>query len=200
MEYDIHIRGISPIIMHNGEAGLDTRSPANLEKAEIARKKGSNRTASDDARLRELECQTSLWRNESGAPTIPAAAFRSMIETSARKLKQGAQVRGGLIVLDDAEFEYDRERYGTTIDQLGKNTQFTKGVVVQRSRILRTRARFEEWEARFRIYVDEEEVDQEQLETWLDIGSRKIGLGDWRPEKSGHYGRFEVLSIEEVKK
>ena len=170
MEYDIHIRGISPIIMHNGAAGLDTRSPANLEKAEIARKKGSNRTASDDERIRELECQTSLYLNASGAPTIPAAAFRAMIETSARKLKQGPQVREGLVVLGDAEFEYDRERYGTTLDQLRKNAQFTTGVVVQRSRVLRTRAMFEDWEARFRIEVDDELVDQEQLETWLDIG------------------------------
>ena len=198
MEYNIHIRGTQPIIMHNGAAGLDTRSPANLEKAEIARKKGSNRTASDDERLRELECQTSLYLNARGAPTIPAAAFRSMIETSARKLKQGPQVREGLIVLGDAEFEYDRERYGVTREELGKNAQFTTGVVVQRSRILRTRAMFEEWEARFRIEVDDELVDQEQLGAWLDIGSRRIGLGDWRPEKSGHYGRFEVLSINEV--
>ena len=199
MEYDIHIRGTQPIIMHNGAAGLDTRSPANLEKAEIARKKGSNRTASDDERLRELECQISLWLDASGAPTIPAAAFRSMIERAARKLKQGPQVREGLIVLGDAEFEYDRERYGTTIEQLGKNTRFTTGVVVQRNRVLRTRAMFEEWEAHFRIEVDEELVDKEQLETWLDIGSRRIGLGDWRPEKSGRYGRFEVLAVEEIK-
>ena len=198
MEYDIHIRGISPIIMHNGAAGLDTRSPAKLEIAEIAAKRGSNRTASDEERLRELECQTSLYLNASGAPTIPGAAFRALIETAARKLKQGPKVRGGLIVLGDAEFEYDRERYGTTVEQLGKNAQFTTGVVVQRNRVLRTRARFDEWEARFRIDVDEEDVDKENLETWLDIGARKVGLGDWRPEKSGHYGRFEVLSIEGV--
>ncbi len=198
MEYDIHIRGISPIIMHNGAAGLDTRSPANLEKAEITRKKGSNRTASDEERLRELECQISLWLDAGGAPTIPRTAFRSMIETSARKLTQGPQVREGLIVLGDAKFEYDRERYGTTVEQLGKKAQFTTGVVVQRNRVLRTRAMFEEWEARFRIEVDDELVDQEQLETWLDIGSRRIGLGDWRPEKSGHYGRFEVLAVDEI--
>ena len=44
MYYAVEIKGIRPIIMHNGAAGLDTRSPANLEKAEIARKRGSNRS------------------------------------------------------------------------------------------------------------------------------------------------------------
>ena len=55
MYYAVEIKGIRPLIMHNGAAGLDTRSPANLEKSEIARKRGSNRTAADDARLAELE-------------------------------------------------------------------------------------------------------------------------------------------------
>lgn len=96
MQYTVIIKGIRPLIMHNGAAGLDTRSPANLEKAEITSKRGSNRTASDNARLSELECQTSLWLDQGGAPTIPSAAIRSMIETAARKQKQGPQVREGL--------------------------------------------------------------------------------------------------------
>ena len=200
MQYTVTIRGIRPIIMHNGTAGLDTRSPANLEKAEIARKKGSNRTASDDERLRELECQTALYLDESGAPTLPAAAIRSMIERAARKPKQGPQVREGLIVDDVLAFDYDRERYGVTLEELSKTTQFTVPVVVQRNRILRARARFDDWCCTFSLDTDPEQVDGDQLDNWLDIGGRRIGLGDWRPEKSGDYGRFEVVSIEKVGK
>ena len=193
MEYDINIIGVSPIIHHSGSAGLDVRSPANVEKAEIAKKRGANRTITDDQRLQELECQTSLWLDESGAPTIPASAIRACIETGARKLKQGPQVREGMIVLGDGEFEYDREKYGTSIEELGQKAQFTVGVVVQRSRILRTRARFGlPWSCLFRIECDDELIDQEQLASWLDIAGRRIGLGDWRPEKSGIYGRFEA--------
>ena len=198
MFYEVQIRGIRPIIMHNGPAGLDTRSPANVEKAEIARKRGSNRTATDDARLQELECQTALWLDSQGAPTIPEAAIRSCIETGARKLKQGSQVREGLIVDEVLSFDYDKERYGVTVEELGKTAQFTVGVVVQRNRILRTRAKFDVWEVTFRLDTDEELVDQEQLARWLDIAGRRIGLGDWRPEKSGTYGRFETIKIEAV--
>ena len=40
--------------------------------------------------------------------------------------------------------------------------------------------------------------DKLHLEKWLDIGGQRIGLGDWRPGKSGgDYGRFELVSIEE---
>ena len=196
MYYAVEIKGIRPLIMHNGAAGLDTRSPANLEKAEIARKKGSNRTAADDARLAELECQTALWIDASGAPTVPAAALRAVTEKGARKLKQGPQVREGLIIDSVDQFIYDTAM-GTTVEELGKSAQFTVGVVVQRSRILRTRAKFDDWGVRFTVECDDELVDQDQLGTWLDIGGRRIGLGDWRPERSGDYGRFEVVSIEE---
>lgn len=197
MRYRVAIKGVAPIVQHNGAAGLDTRSPANLEKAAIARKKGSNRTEADDARMRELECQTSLWLDAGGAPTVPAAALRACIEQAARKLKQGPQVREGLIVESVDEFQYDRSM-GSTAEELGKTAQFTVGVVVQRNRILRTRAKFDEWGVVFTLEVDDELVDREQLDAWLDIAGRRVGLGDWRPTKSGNYGRFETATIEAV--
>lgn len=107
-------------------------------------------------------------------------------------------MREGLIVDAVLAFDYDKEKYGATIDELSKSTQFTTPVVVQRNRILRTRAKFDEWELTFLLDTDEELVDQQQLESWLDIGGRRVGLGDWRPEKSGDYGRFEIVTIEEV--
>ena len=197
MRYQITIKGISPLIQHNGAAGLDTRSAANIEKAAIAKKRGSNRTEADDNRLRELECQTSFWLDGSGTPTVPEAALRAVIETGARKLKQGPQVREGLIVEQVTAFDYDK-KLGKTVSELGKSVQFTVGVVVQRARILRTRAKFDEWAVTFTVEVDDELVDKEQLASWLDIAGRRIGLGDWRPEKSGHYGRFETVSIEAI--
>ena len=145
----------------------------------------------------ELECQTALWLDGSGAATIPEAALRAVIETGARKLKQGPQVREGLIVEQVTAFDYDK-KLGKTVNELGKSVQFTVAVVVQRARILRTRAKFDEWAVTFTVEVDDELVDKEQLATWLDIAGRRIGLGDWRPEKSGHYGRFETVSIKAI--
>ena len=198
MQYRITIRGISPIIHHNGAAGLDTRSAISREIAAIAAKRGGNRTEADEDRLRELECQRSLWLDESGAPAVPATAIRATIEAGARKRKQGPQVRGGLVILE-TDFDYDREKYGTALVDLGKNCQYVTPVVVQRNRILRTRARFDTpWSCTVTVDVDEELIDEPQLMEWLDIAGRQVGLGDWRPEKSGTFGRFVAESIEEV--
>ena len=200
MRYQITINGISPIIVHNGAAGLDTRSPAKLEISKITKKRGSNRSEADDLRLIELECQNSLYLDADGKPTVPAAAIRAMIETAARKLKQGPQVREGLIVESVDAFDYNVPRYGKTVEQIGKSAQFTVPVVVQRARVLRTRAMFElPWSITATVDVDDELVDKMQLASWLDIGGRRIGLCDWRPEKSGQYGRFDVKKIKALK-
>lgn len=195
MFYQVTIAGTAPIIQHSA-ASIDPLLPINVEKSAITGKVGSNRTAVDDERLRQLETIGSFWLDEDDKPTIPPAAIRAMIETSARKVRQGPQVREGLIVVATA-FVYDVGAYGTTLEELATTTQFTVPVVIKRIRHMRTRARFNPpWSCNFIVDGDDELVSRDQLERWLDIGGRRIGLGDWRPEKSGQYGRFTVTSIE----
>ena len=198
MRYECTLTGISPIIMHNGAAGLDVRSPAKLEIASITAKKGSNRTIADDQRLVELECQTSLYLTDEGRPTIPPSAIRGCIENGAKKGRQGGNVREGLIVEEIVAFNYDESRYGTTVARITRSAAFTVPVVVQRSRLLRTRAKFDTpWSVICIIDADDELVDTKKLEGWLDVAGRRVGLGDWRPACSGAYGRFtpEVKEI-----
>ena len=197
MDYKISLAGYSPLLMHSGDA-VNPRSPLTQEKAEITRKRGGNRTESDDHRLQQIECYQGFWLDGAGKPTIPAPALRTAIETAARKFKQGGQVREGLTVLD-VEFTYDKERYGKTIEELTESTAYTVGVVVQRNRTLRTRPKFDlPWGLTALIDADDELVDKDQLTRWLSIAGRRIGLGDWRPEKSGTFGRFDVVSVDAV--
>ena len=104
MEFEGKIKGIRPIIMRSGE-GVNTRLPANIEKAQITDRRGK-RTEADEARLAELECLISLWL-DGDTPTIPGKAIRALLETSAKTLNQGGKVRRGLTVLDSS-FSYDR--------------------------------------------------------------------------------------------
>ena len=69
--------------------------------------------------------------------------------------------------------------------------------MVNGKRIPRTRARFDcPWSVVGVADVDEELVDKEKLTAWLARGGRRIGLGDWRPEKQGGvFGRFDVEDV-----
>ena len=197
MRFRIKIKGVSPIIHHDRKMGLDTEHPAKIELADIiARKSGSK---ADKIRIRELKCYCSFWLNEEGAPTIPVSAIRAVIENGAKKFKEGGSVREGLVVEDVEAFDYDRERYGTDLEQLQKTCQFTVPVIVARAAILGTRARFDlPWSATFVLDCDDEIIDGDKLDRWLDMAGRRVGLGDWRPQKSGTFGRFQVATMEEL--
>ena len=108
---------------------------------------------------------------------------------------QGCRVR----LIERVSFRYDVERYGETLEEVVKTSQFTVPVVVNGKRILRTRAKFDcPWSVVGVADVDEELVDKAKLTAWLAVGGRRIGLGDWRPEKSGAFGRFDVAGVVEL--
>ena len=194
MRYLVRLTGESPILHRNAAAGLDVSSTMSREIAELARKR--SRTESEHERLRELECQRSLWLSDDGRPMIPRAALRACIESAARRSKEGPAVRSGLVV-DDTCFQFDAERYGDTLEDWGRRCQYTVPVVVQRNRILRTRARFElPWSLEAHVFAAADLIAPERLREWLEFAGQRIGLGDWRPERSGSHGRFSLDVLE----
>ena len=195
--YRLTIKGESPVICHSA-AGIDERNPLQVAIQEITSKKKSSHTERDTERLRELETIISLWIGEDGLPTIPPEALRTSIEGGARKTREGPKVREGMIILS-TQFEFDRDRYGSTIDDISHSAQFTVPVVVNRARILRTRAKFDcPWSVTAEVDLDEDVIDMTTLERVTDAAGRYRGIGDWRPERSGTYGRYSVNSIEQV--
>ena len=180
MRYQVTLTGTSPLIVHNGAAGLDTHSPVKREIAKITAKRGTNRTETDELRLIELECVNALYLDSAGRPTFPSAGIRACIERAARKTKQGGSVREGLIVSSVDAFHYDEARYGRTVEELGKSTQFRVPVVVQRARVMRTRAMFElPWSIVATVETLVESVDQTMLESWLETAG--CGHPSFRP-------------------
>ena len=169
--------------------GMVTNDPLVIEAQSINKKRGSNRTVADEARGRLIEAILALWVDAEGRPTVPAHALRACIERGARALRQGAQVRGGLVIASVGEFDYGQDGPQSQQDVAAERL-FVVPVMVGQSRVLRARPKFDEWAVSFMVDTDPELVDESQLDRWLDIAGRRVGLGDWRPEKSGHYGRF----------
>ena len=193
MRYKIDIQGLTPVIQHNGD--IARTSPFNVEKETIIRKKAAQRTEDDEERLRELETLLSMYV-EKDQVTMPIGAFRKALETAARKLKQGTQVREGMIV-ESVAFTHEHAHLGDVME-IARAAMFSAPVFVQGKRIERVRAKFDDWSAVVVVDCDESLIDQFQLETWVGIAGKRIGVGDWRPEKSGTYGRFsaEVTALD----
>lgn len=62
---------------------------------------------------------------------------------------------------------------------------------------LRYRGEFRNWSATLDIELNRRAITVEQLVLLLNSGGFGQGVGDWRPEKGGSFGRFEVATSEE---
>lgn len=57
---------------------------------------------------------------------------------------------------------------------------------------LRYRPEFIDWKAELRIQYNVAAITPQQIAHLLNVGGFSIGVGDWRPEKEGVFGRFNV--------
>jgi hypothetical protein len=80
-----------------------------------------------------------------------------------------------------------------------ENFAYTTAVNITRNKIMRTRPRFSSWKAKFTVSTDASVCTAEQLKRWIDAAGHLVGIGDWRPEKCGHYGRY-TAEVTEVSK
>ena len=81
--------------------------------------------------------------------------------------------------------------------EIFSNTMVTgASVKVTTSRITRTRPQFHNWSADVLIQYDTTQAHESDVIRWMETAGRIIGIGDWRPEKSGIFGRFSVKVIE----
>lgn len=66
-------------------------------------------------------------------------------------------------------------------------------MTVMRSKILRTRPRFDQWVIEFNLRYNEEKIDIETIINAMEYAGLYVGLCDSRPK----YGKFSVV-IEEL--
>ncbi len=53
-----------------------------------------------------------------------------------------------------------------------------------------------EWAATFEVTILDEIITPEIFEEMVKNAGRYIGIGTWRPERGGEYGRFDVMGIQ----
>lgn len=183
------IRGVSPLLMHNGQLAdpLNEWTKA-LKKITSKRKK----TDADYAEMSRIEWYGSLYL-KAKIPCVPGWVLEAVLINGSKKKRMGTQAKIAIFCDKDYLLEYDGPR---NIDELweGDNHRLTCGVRVQRARIMRTRPKFENWGLEFDVLFEDEILNQREIEDIVEIAGRQVGLMDWRPK----FGRFQVLECQEV--
>ena len=193
---EVKIRGIRPIIMHNGRTA-DPIDPWAKKLKQVSGKR--SKTDDDYALMADIEFEAGLYWSDDLGVYLPVDNLQRMFLDACKKIKMGRQSVG---IMVDAEYGVPLEfKNSKNLAALKKDPSmmFRKCVGVNGSKVPRTRPLIPTgWKASFVVELDTDLLNVEELEQILDIAGTRIGLGDWRPSAPkvpGGFGRFIVESF-----
>jgi len=171
------IAGRSPLLQNNPAefigAGDDTALTAGKKQYDDE----------EEARLR-------TYKDPDGAFCHPCEAFtKAMIKAVSGKkfgkMFATSTIKGSVFIV---------EPYALIEDAKGKPAKKynidRRPVVVGKARVLRCRPCWSPWQIRLPLEIDTAILSPELVEESLSLAGRIIGIGDYRPEKGGGFGRF----------
>lgn len=173
---DLQIIGLSPLIVH---AWSEKAKKMILDKQMKLNVKGK------DAKDPKQDYEDSLYRHEDGSYGFPVIAFKAAavragtdLSYKMTDLRRAFHLRGTLVSLvGEPRMREDMVRVGAgTAD-------------------IRYRAEFPEWSTEVIVDYKPTAISAEQLVALFDEAGFSVGVGEWRPEKSGSFGRFTVAAL-----
>lgn len=134
---------------------------------------------------------------DDGQPVIPQPnIFRAIIDAGkfhkAGKSKvttQKSSLIPACVEMDEVEYVIETQA-GWDVDTRAVRIPSTGG------RILKHRAKFNDWKLSFEIKLDDSMMSASVLRDIIDDAGSKIGLGDFRPDNKGPFGKFRVVKWE----
>ena len=179
------IRGLSPLIQHRWS-----------EKAKrmMLEKKQGRKTKDREPCDPEAEAREATYFTSSGAYGVPAMAIKRALIAAAHKDVgiEKTLVRKALFILCSdpsgvLAMDCDEPVIGQAGDGTGDPVRVGMG-----STDLRYRPYFHRWSIDITCELDADLLRVDDLLTLVDRAGFGVGIGEWRPEKGGDYGRFEV--------
>ena len=180
---EILIRGLPPGIIFQGKGVMAA------DECESGKKK-KHREPAEEARLR------AHWMTVAGKKElcIPWVMLYQSICTAAGSFKFRGQKTMSTIVAATISCETDRISLNT--DQFEVLEEYVKIPPKTGSMVLIGRPRLPKWQATFVLVVDDEMYAAENLRDIIAHAGKLVGIGAWRPQLKGPYGRFEVSDFE----
>ena len=142
----------------------------------------------EEARLR-------LYKDPDGRFCHPSEAFikamiRAVTGKKIGKLTATSTLKGSVFIVEPFAIIEDAKGKPAT-----KYTIDKRPVVIGKARIPRCRPCWSKWYMRVPLEVDTAILSPVNVEEALSLAGRTVGIGDYRPEKGGGFGRFTAKII-----
>lgn len=187
----VTLNGTSPLI-ENSPKCVNPLHPIAKKKSELTSKR--KKTEEDLEKISDLEWEAGVYWDDNIGLVIPNECIAATILNGAKMNKNGSaiqkyvQVVDSLAPLDIGEVQ-DYEKM-----KVDPRFRDVRTVCVMRSRVIRTRPRFNTWRTSFKLMYDESKIDVDDIALAIENAGNYVGLCEMR--KMG-YGRF-AASISEV--
>jgi len=183
--YEITIKGTSPLIQHKwSNKGL------NMLAMTAAERKKQPKVA----RNPEQDTLDATYFTPDGEYAIPLMAFKAAVISAAHKDLgiEKTLVRKSLFI--------PNEFPGMLAPMVCSDPILREDIVRvgQNQTDIRHRPMFEKWSVRIPLQVDEGNLSLQNVIDLITRAGFSVGIGEWRPEKGGEFGRFEVDTSVEI--
>jgi len=177
-EVKVEITGTTPLLMNSPKAMIE-----NMTKA-------TTKTTKDYDN--DVEAEKVAYRMKDGELYIPAEAVKGCIVGASAYKKIGKYAARPLIA-GGVHISPNKIGLGTKDYEIDLRT-----VVIQKARVVKARPTLEKWKIEFVITYDEGLIgNPEIIKAILEEAGKRVGLLDFRPQKLGSFGMFEVSKWKE---
>lgn len=154
--------------------------------------------------------QARIHVDSDGVPFMPPMSLKKALDAASAYLGKipgernatfTKRFKSGLLITDNIQLFVGEKRKPVALDDFegewlfldagGKAGQGT-------TRVKRRMPRLVQWSATAQVHLIDEVIDEDVLERALTDAGRFVGLGRFRPQNGGFYGRFVVDAIEGV--
>lgn len=184
----IPIVGTAPLIVHK----FSEKSKRQMLDAMQGRK--SPKTAKDP----EADYDAALYRHDDGGYGFPVIAFKAASVGACRFFgKSMPMTLARQTMFFDAEFsKTDGQKLARIVGEPRMREDVVR--VGMGGTDLRYRPEFVEWQTTLDVIYVQSMLTRESVLSLIDAGGMGVGVGEWRPEKKGDFGTYQIDSTRDV--
>lgn len=172
----LRLIGDSPLICH---------AWSEKAKKQMRDKQMKKATQAKEAKDPEAEFRASLYPLPGGGYGFPCVGFKAAAVAACRQAEMKMVEARGLFHVNGefARIESDEPVLREDMVRVGMGTAD-----------LRYRGEFSRWAVTLDVSYNARAISPEQIINLFNLAGFGVGVGEWRPEKDGPYGRFHVAA------
>jgi hypothetical protein len=188
-KYKIEIEGVTPYLQHRMD---------DLKLEDWEKQRGRIIERDDISKEDLLRAEFHLYRNQkSGKCFMPSEHIRGSLINAGSfiKSKVGNAKKNMKNIVAGMFFVNPEEIILPESWIIDKRSAVNKNI---KARIICIRPKWESWKVNFELWVDNDTITSETVKNLVEIAGQYVGIGSFRPEHNGMFGRFNLTKFEKL--